>query len=65
LQAFARLERLSDDAIESFTAEIFRGALGWWRFWSPGQTHGPMHSNPLASAAIIRYGHGATLVNTL
>jgi hypothetical protein len=52
LQAFARLEWFSDDAIESFTAEIFRGALGWRHSRLPKQTHWPMQCYPLASAAI-------------
>jgi hypothetical protein len=51
LQVFARFEWLVQDAIESLAAEIFRGAHNRW---SSGleQPHGPMHWNPLASAAI-------------
>lgn len=48
LQAFTGAKWFLGDAIESFTAEIFRGALNRCRFLLPPQTHRPMHSKPLA-----------------
>lgn len=65
LQALARFERLADDAIEAFTAEILGGALNRWSFELPEQTHWPMQCYPRAIAAITRYGHGAMLANPL
>ena len=53
LQAFASFESLLSDAIESFAAEIFRGALNRSPFL-PQQTHRPMQWYPFTFAAITR-----------
>src|SRR5258706_14697394 len=60
LQAFASFEWLSRYAIESFAAEIFRGAFNRLPFL-PEQTHGPMQCYTLAFAAITRRGHGCPI----
>jgi len=59
LQALTRFERLFRDAIETFAAEIFGGALNRRSFELPEQTHRPMQCYPRAFAAIIRWGHDA------
>jgi hypothetical protein len=51
LQALASSESLFNDAIESLTAEIFRGAFNRLPL-SPQQPHRPMQCYPLAFAAI-------------
>src|SRR5947207_15251070 len=50
LQAFTLFQWLLGDAIESFTAEIFRSALNR-SSGMPEQMHRQMHYNPRASAA--------------
>ena len=54
LEAFARCECLFGDAIESFAAEILRGALDRWSSGLAEQTHRPVQCYPLAFAAITR-----------
>ena len=52
LQAFASVEPLSGDAVESFAAEIFGGTFNRGHSSLSIQTHWPMHWNPLAFAAV-------------
>ena len=54
LQTHARFKRLAGDAIESFAAEIFGGALNRWSFGLAEQMHRPMHCYPRTFAAIAR-----------